>query len=223
MATEKSSDAAGQQGGGRGRLLTHVLVGAVVAPILTFAVLVAFFGDEASEDQDDTVRPGFTVRNGQIMAPDDRRFVVKGVVIPYGTFAGGDANGLGTRNFLNAPGDFKRLRGLGVNTIKVLVTPKPEDRSQLSRLRTVVSQAREQGLVVEIGAAFTGSTRARNLMRGLAAEYADDPYVWLQPMNEPNCAVSDPAPECFDWVLWQRQQRALIRTIRGQGMSRPWW
>ena len=220
-SSKDSSQEDGPQSGGRRSLLTRVLIGAVVAPILTFVVLVVFFEHEAADDETPASVPGFRVSDGRILAPDGARFVVKGVTIPYGTFAGGDAKGLGTLNFLTVRSDLRRLRGLGVNTIKILVTPKPGDRDQLSRLRTVVRHARGQGFVVEIGAAFTGFESARDLMRELASTYRRDPYVWLQPMNEPNCPIGRPVPSCFDWLLWQRQQRALIKTIRAQGMTSP--
>lgn len=220
-SSKDSSQEDGPQSGGRRSLLTRVLIGAVVAPILTFVVLVVFFEHEAADDETPASVPGFRVSDGRILAPDGARFVVKGVTIPYGTFAGGDAKGLGTLNFLTVRSDLRRLRGLGVNTIKILVTPKPGDRDQMSRLRTVVRHARGQGFVVEIGAAFTGFESARDLMRELASTYRRDPYVWLQPMNEPNCPIGRPVPSCFDWLLWQRQQRALIKTIRAQGMTSP--
>ena len=50
-------------------------------------------------------------------------FTVKGVVAPYGTFAGGNPDGLADRNEERAPQDYARMRELGVNTVKIYVTP----------------------------------------------------------------------------------------------------
>ena len=211
----------GGAGGSRRDLLVRVLIGAVLAPLLTFLVLVLFGeGDLEDPGKPERATP-FHVAGNRIVAPDGTRFIVKGVTIPYGTFAGGDAKGLGALNFATVDHDLRRLKGLGVNTVKILVTPRPGDRDQAQKLRTVVGYARRQGFVVEISPAFTTFRRAAALTRQLAREYRDDSYVWLQPMNEPNCPSGSPVPDCFDWVLWQQQQRSLIRAIRAEGMESP--
>ena len=53
----------------------------------------------------------------------------------------------------------------------------------------------------------------------LAGRYAADPYVWLSPMNEPNCAPQ--TADCYDWSVWQRQHRRYIEVIRAAGMRSP--
>jgi Cellulase (glycosyl hydrolase family 5) len=207
--------------GGFRPFLLRVLAGAVAAPVLVLIVLAVASIDLTDEAPKPAKPPPFRVEGNRIVGPGGHRFVVKGVTMPYGTFAGGDANGLGTENFGHVKRDLLAVRRLGVNTIKVLVTPRPADRAQMPRLRTVITEARRRGLVVIIGAAFTNFRAARDLARDLAHEYRGDPYVWLQPLNEPNCPIGRPEPRCFDWVLWQRQQTTIIRTIRKQGMTAP--
>jgi hypothetical protein len=208
-------------GGSRRDFIVRVLVGAIVAPILMFLALTIFSEGSLDEPPPPERAEPFRIVGNRIVRPDGTRFIVKGVTVPYGTFAGGDARGLGARNLASARRDFRRLEALGVNTVKILVTPRPRDPAQLSKLRTVVEFARQRGLVVEIGAAFTSFRRASTLARRLAREYRGDPYVWLQPMNEPNCPSGPPVPDCFDWVLWQKQQRSIIRAIRAEGMRSP--
>ena len=201
--------------------LGRVLIGALAGGLLAVAG-VALFADENLDAPRPAAGPTrFVVEDGRILSPDGRRFVVKGITIPYGTFAGGDRQGLGALNYVMTKADFRRLDGLDVNTVKVLVTPRPRDSAQLPRLRKVVRRARERGFVVQIAPAFTTFREAKPLLQRLARTYRRDPYVWLQPMSQPNCPGGPPTPRCFDWVLWQRQQTELIETIRDEGMRSP--
>ena len=88
----------------------------------------------------------FRVEGNRIVAPDGEPFVVKGVVAPYGTFAGGDAEGLGRVNERAAAEDFARIAELGANTVKVYVTPHmvAEDAGR-ARLDSVCSKLRLLG------------------------------------------------------------------------------
>ena len=209
---DRTDPEAGKDGAGGSRrgLIVRVLIGAILAPLLTFLVLVLLRRGRSRGPRETAA--GHTVPRGgnRIVAPDGTRFIVKGVAIPYGTFAGGDTKGLGALNFATVDHDLRRLKGLGVNTIKILVTPRPGDRTQLPRLRTVVGYARRQGFVVEISPAVHQLPAGGGPYRGsFAREYRDDSYVWLQPMNEPNCPRGTPLP-LLRLVLWQRQQRTII-------------
>lgn len=165
----------------------------------------------------------FRVEGNRIVAPDGERFVVKGVVSPYGSFGGGDAAGLGRVNERRAEEDFRRIAKLGANTVKVYVhPPQASSEPERERLDAVVEAARTQGLLV-ILTGFYG-TRVETLpwIRAMAEAYADDPWVWLLPMNEPGCSVPRPsAAACRDWGRWQRDHRAYLRAIRAAGMRNP--
>jgi hypothetical protein len=186
------------------------LAGAVLALAGGFAVA------HVSEER-------FRVDGNRIVAPDGERFVVKGVVSPYGSFGGGDAAGLGRFNERRAEDDFRRIAGLGANTVKVYVhPPQASSESERDRLDEVVQAARSQDLLV-ILTGFYG-TRKDTLpwVRAMAETYADDPWVWLLPMNEPGCSVPRPSPAgCRDWDGWQRDHRAYLRAIRAAGMDNP--
>jgi hypothetical protein len=181
------------------------LVAALVAALFVF-------GDEGR----------FRVEGNRIVAPDGERFVMKGVVAPYGTFAGGDAAGLGRRNERSAPEDFERIAELGANTVKVYVTPDAVgDEAGRERLDGVVQAARDQDLVVVLTGFWAEFEDTLPWVRRMAAEYADDPYVWILPMNEPGCTVPEPGAACTDYASWQREHRRYVEAIRDAGMESP--
>jgi len=164
----------------------------------------------------------FRVEGNRIVAPDGERFVMKGVVAPYGTFAGGDAAGLGRRNERSAAGDFERLAELGANTVKVYVTPAAvADDAGRERLDAVIEAAREQELVVVLTGFYADFEETLPWVRRTAADYADDPYVWILPMNEPACTVPEPGAACTDYASWQREHRRYVEAIREAGMESP--
>jgi hypothetical protein len=164
----------------------------------------------------------FRVEGNRIVGPDGEPFVVKGVVAPYGTFAGGDAEGLGRVNERAAAEDFARIADLGANTVKVYVTPHMvADEAGRARLDAVVQAARDAGLVVVLTGFYAEFEEALPFVRRAAATYADDPYVWILPMNEPSCTVPSPGAGCTDYAAWLREHRRYVRAIRAAGMESP--
>jgi len=166
---------------------------------------------------------GFRVDGNRILDPDGREFVVKGVVSPYGTFAGGDGGGLARRNEERATADFERMRALGVNTVKVYVTPdRMTGDAARARLDAVVRAARARELLVVLTGFWGRPQDTRPWLRAMARAYKDDPWVWLLPMNEPGCTGPEASPErCRDWEAWQRDHREYLATIREAGMTAP--
>jgi Cellulase (glycosyl hydrolase family 5) len=182
--------------------------------VLVAALVVALLGFGGDDH--------FRVEGNRIVAPGGERFVMKGVVAPYGTFAGGDAAGLGRRNERSAAEDFERIAELGANTVKVYVTPSAVDEEpERERLRGVVDAARAEDLVVVLTGFWAGFRETLPWVRRAAEEYADDPYVWILPMNEPGCTVPRPGPACTDYPRWQREHRRYVRAIREAGMESP--
>lgn len=164
---------------------------------------------------------GFAVRANAIVAPNGQRFIVKGVVFPYGTLAGGQATGAGAANLRQAPATFRRLAGLGFNLVRVLTEPQPPSSPGREVLGRIVREARDAGLVVEISTAFADPAASVPWVRYLARTYRSEPYVWLQPANEPGCTGMPPPASCSDWSAWQRQQSELVKAIRGEEMRSP--
>jgi hypothetical protein len=192
-------------------VIRALIGGALLLGALLVGALAAF-GEEGR----------FRVEGNQILAPDGERFVMKGVVAPYGTFAGGDAAGLGRQNEQSAPGDFERIAGLGANTVKVYVTPSTvEDAAGRERLAEVVQAARDQDLVVVLTGFWAEFEETLPWVRRMAQEYAGDPYVWILPMNEPGCTVPEPGAACTDLERWEREHRRYVEAIREAGMESP--
>jgi len=164
---------------------------------------------------------GFSVRSSAIVAPNGRRFIVKGAVFPYGTLAGGDAGGAGAANLRQAPATFRRLTALGFNLVRVFTEVQPPSSPRRDVLQRIVREARSSGLVVEISTAGADPAASVPWLRYLARTYRSDPYVWVQPANEPGCTGGPPPAGCLDWSAWQRGQSQLIAAIRSEGMRSP--
>jgi hypothetical protein len=193
------------------RRLPFVLLGALALGLAALGVALAL----ASEGR-------FRVEGNRIVDPGGSRFVMKGVVAPYGTFAGGDAGGLGQVNERAAADDFARIARLGANTVKVYVTPHMvAGEADWARLDAVVQAARDQGLVVVLTGFYAEFQEALPFVRRAAQSYADDPYVWLLPMNEPDCTVPERGASCTDYASWQHQHRRYVEAIRNGGMESP--
>lgn len=166
---------------------------------------------------------GFEIQGRHIVDPDGDRFIVRGVVLAYGTFAGGDGGGVSDLNAARFKDDAKRIKASGANLVRIMTTPDTARPDNLALLYRVVAAAREQGLVVQIGSAFADFDTTLPYLRLLARRFADDPYVWLQPMNEPNCNLdeSEQPGACTDWPRWQREHRMAIAAIRAEGVRSP--
>jgi hypothetical protein len=148
-------------------------------------------------------------------------FIVKGVNVAYGTFTGGDEDGYGSANYRHARQQFDTLKRLGVNTVRIMTQASNNDPRHKRLLRTVVTWARHRHFVVEIATAYSTAMAALPWLRYLAHTYKDDPYVWLLPMNEPNCAPPGNVNRCYDWLYWQVEENAYIKIIRDAGMRSP--
>ncbi len=166
---------------------------------------------------------GFRVQGTELLAPDGEPFVIRGVVMPYGTFAGGPGAGAAETNFRELTADLRRVRHAGGNLIRVFVDPKTLGAGGFDRLDRVVAEARGQGFVVQLSGAFATAQAARPLVRQLAEHFNGDPWVWLQPMNEPQCTTAEDKAlgHCGDWGRWQADHRAYLNIIRAAGVTSP--
>lgn len=169
----------------------------------------------------------FTVKGNKILDIEGRPFIIKGIASPYGPFCGGmkEWDSINT-----VERDFDLIRGLGCNLVRILVTRKAAGAdADRARLIAVVAQARKRGFVVEISNAYTSFddnlTKPIGGQPGwlawLASQWKDDPYVWLQPMNEPNGSPPGDPSKIGDWTYWQREQNQYIATIRKAGNTAP--
>ena len=194
-----------------------VAVALAVILVAGVATLTLTGGESDARDQD------FRIEDGRLVRPNGKRFVIRGVVLPYGTFAGGPGAGQAALNYARIDQDVKRVRAEGANLVRVFVTPDTLEPRRFTQLERVVRAARAQRLVVQISASFRSFAETRPLVRRLAERWAGNPRVWIQPMNEPQCTnpVDNAAGRCEAWRLWRRQHTAYLRTIRAAGVTSP--
>jgi hypothetical protein len=174
----------------------------------------------------------FYVQGNKIYNPDGTPFLIKGVAAVYGRFAGGDAQGVGLSNYRHAQRDLDQLKQMRVNLVRIIVSAdyaalQPDNPNYIAEymqeLDNVVQWTTMRGMVAEVANAQTRNfATALQFVKQLAGRYKDNPYVWLEPMNEPNCGPeTGNEARCHDWSYWQQQQVRYIQAIRKAGMTSP--
>jgi len=164
----------------------------------------------------------FLVRGRSILDPHGHPFAIRGITALYGTFAGGDERGYGEVNYRHARHDLALFKRMGLNLVRIFVAASDNDPYHKARIHTVVTWARKEGLVVYLANSYSAAAASLPWLRYLARAYKKDPYVWLQPMNEPNCAGAQYATStCHSWSFWQGEERLYIAAIREGGMRSP--
>ena len=164
----------------------------------------------------------FVVRGHSILDPHGHPFVIRGITALYGTFAGGDERGYGEINYQHARHDLALFKRMG-SIWYVFSLPHPMTIAyHKARIHAVVTWARREGLVVYLANSYSTAAASLPWLRYLARTYKEDPYVWLQPMNEPNCAGAQyAASRCHNWPFWQGEEQRYIMAIRAAGMRSP--
>ncbi|MGZ3610714.1 MAG: cellulase family glycosylhydrolase [Ktedonobacteraceae bacterium] len=173
----------------------------------------------------------FRVRGNKIYDPQGKVFIVKGMTAVYGRFIG-DANGFGLTNYIHAQRDLDAMRLEGVNLVRIFVSATsahlPPGNSHyiadyMQELDNVVLWTTQRGMVAEITNSLTHDfNESLQFVKQLADRYKSNRYVWIGPMNEPNCNISTGDPsKCSNWAYWQQQQRLYIQAIRRAGMTSP--
>lgn len=193
--------------------------------LLAIGVLAAVgLGLRDSDPEGPAGPDDFRVDANRLLDPDGQPFVIRGVVMPYGTFfADGYDSGVSATNAQRFAADAERVRAAGANLVRVFVMRQALAPERFAELERVVKAARAKGLVVQLSGAFATFADAEALVKRLAERWAGDPYVWIQPMNEPQCANDEDleAGRCEDWRLWRVQHTAYLRTIRAAGVTSP--
>lgn len=207
-----------------------LLIVALIAAILLLISWIVF----VQHGSEPTPIPAgeFSVQGNRIYDLHGKPFIIKGVTAVYGRFSGGDANGFGLTNYLHAQRDLNNLKLAGVNLVRILISADytnmpPGDPNYVAdymqELDNVVQWTTQRGMVAEIANSFTRDfNTSLQFVRQLAARYKSNPYVWIEPMNEPNCDIGTGDPsKCSDWAYWQQQQQQYVEAIREAGMTSP--
>lgn len=152
----------------------------------------------------------FTVQNGQIIGPDGKPFIARGINIMHGQ----DPSVSEVQNLFT-----------GVNFIRLAIYQFDDPNS----LASEVNEFTSKGIVIELenhldsnganngggqGSVYSGAQLAneQNWYSSVAKAFAGNPYVWFGTKNEP------PASDPTALANWQRQ---TYNTIRGAGNNNP--
>lgn len=181
----------------------------------------------------------FQVRGSTIYDLNNQPFTVRGAGVLYHTFMGMDDGGYGISDLQHLPEQLTSLKQMGVNLVRIFVTasildltplpgtkPTATPYPRLETLKQAVDTINREGMVALIANSYSDDPNLNvQVLKLLASTFRGNSLVWLTPMNEPNCAVSefqtgDP-PHCGDWDVWRTQQNLYIKTIRDQRFVGP--
>ncbi len=200
-----------------------------VAVFLLLAVILSFSFFIGQESLGVGQISGFKVMGNKIYDPTGHIFIVKGVTAVSGRF-NGSAYGVGMINYKNAQRDLDSIKRLGVNFIRLFVSAYFADLPStdsyylpdyMQELDNVVNWTTQRGMVIELANSLTDDfSTSLQFVGYIAARYKDNPYVWIEPMNEPNCESGDHS-RCSDWKFWQFQHLEYVRSIREAGNTAP--
>jgi len=200
----------------------------------TLALILFFTQQQTSTQQQKTQeyipRTGkFYVLGNKIIDPNGNRFIIKGVNDLFGIWDGQNVGLYGSLQFDYAKRDFATMKEMGVNYLRIWESNQIMTNAKWqSQLDNGIHLAEQQGFVVELTCACSGETVQNNVkfVRYLASRYKADPYVWIEPVNEPDCYDN---VTCNDWSFWHNEWSQYIQTIRAQGFQNPiiiqtpWW
>jgi hypothetical protein len=155
------------------------------------------------------------------------RYTIKGANFMAGRFAGGGTQAYGLDNYNNAQRDLDNFKAQGGNTIRILTSYNEYNSGVLGtaeylrELDQVIIWATQRGIVVDLGQGWAGAQANVVAMDSmLAGRYKNNPLVWINPDNEPNCNSGDTS-KCNDWNYWQMTQKQNVQAIRAAGFTNP--
>lgn len=201
-----------------------------LAIIVIVLLLTVFFSQQQQHTQQHAAGTGrYQVLGNKIIDPNGNHFIVKGMNDLFGIWDGQNVGQYGSLQYRYARRDFAIMKGMGINYLRMWTSKQIMTNSTWqSQLDTAIQWAEQQGFVVELTTAGNWDTVQNNVsfVQYLAYRYKADPYVWIEPVNEPDCYGSGP---CNDWNFWHNEWSQYIQTIRGQGFQNPiiiqspWW
>lgn len=113
--------------------------------------------------------------------------------------------------------DMDAIKALGMNTVRLFVSGK-ESQSMSNYLANVdqfVQAATQRGLVIELTDSYTEDLNLVDTFnRQLATKYRHNPYVWIEPYNEPHGGDQS-------WTDWRKEETRWVQTIRSAGFANP--
>lgn len=208
---------------------THKKYAVVLLLTVVLCAYVLITPQSIGNIENSVQKGGFKVIGNKIYDPAGHLFIVKGITAVWGRF-NGSAYGVGLTNYRNAQRDLDSIKGLGANFIRLFVSAyyanlPPTDSHYLpdykQELDNVVNWATQRGMVIELANSLTDDfSTSLQFVGYLAVHYKDNPYVWIEPMNEPNCE-SGYHVRCSDWKFWQFQHIEYVRAIRQAGNTAP--
>jgi hypothetical protein len=173
---------------------------------------------------------GYQVVGNQIIDPGGQVFIVKGITDEYGPWLTLNDGGYAAPQYTYAQRDFSLFVQQGINYVRMWVSPGiTTNTTWQTQVENAVSWATGDGLVVEFSIMPNANTNGPNSSQiqaitsadqWLAATFASNPKVWINPLNEPECSWAS-GTYCSDLQIWQVEEQGFIDAVRAQGFRNP--
>jgi peptidoglycan hydrolase-like protein with peptidoglycan-binding domain len=162
------------------------------------------------------------VKGSRIVDAQGHELKVRGVTWGGSRFVPSDpTQPLGEPDISTANRDFKRIRQLGANLVRVDVSSAAADAAHREAFQRLQRLAKAHGLQLLFAnvALDTGDQTA--WLRTLAGWFPRSPNVWYLPLTDPDCGVHTATKACGDTESWIWSQSNAIRTLRTAGVRTP--
>lgn len=162
------------------------------------------------------------VSGARIVDAQGDAMTVRGVSWGGGRFVGEAAGAaLPAPDISKAPADFKRIRRMGANLVRIDVSSAADDDAHRIALQRLQRLARANGLQLLLANVPLASGDQTPWLRTLASWFHGKPNVWYLPEVDPGCGALTMTAACTDSESWIWNQSNAIRALRAAGVSTP--
>lgn len=120
-----------------------------------------------------------------------------------------------------ASADFRRIRRMGGNLVRVDVSRAADDDAHRLAFQRLQRLARAHGLQILFANVPLDDADQTPWLTTLAGWLAGKPNVWFLPETDPNCGVFTASSACTDSETWIWTQGNAIRALRAAGVRTP--
>ena len=162
------------------------------------------------------------VKGSRVLDAQGHEFKVRGVTWGGTRFVPVEATAtLGAPDITSAARDFKRIREMGGNLVRVDVSSAAADDAHRLAFQRLQRLARANGLQILFANVPLSVEDQTPWLATLASWFPRKPNVWYLPATDPDCGAFTATTACGDTESWIWTQSNAIRTLRSAGVRTP--
>ena len=162
------------------------------------------------------------VAGSRIIGPEGHAMSVRGVTWGGDRFVAASPTAtLPAPDVSKASADFRRIRRMGANLVRVDVSSAASDDAHRIALQRLQRLAKAYGLQLLIANVPLENADQTPWLRTLAGWFHGTPNVWFLPEADPQCGALTATLACTDTETWIWNQTNNVRALRAAGVRTP--